>query len=346
MRVAVILFNLGGPSSLGAVEPFLFNLFRDPAIIRLPNPLRWALAKWISSRRAPIARDIYAKMGGGSPILGQTYNQAGALKSALANDDGIHFESFVAMRYTAPRASDIIEQVRRFRPNKVVLLPLYPQFSTTTSRSSLREWHRLAWRRELKAPVATICCYPQDEGFVAAQSALIAESIASLPPNVRFRLLFSAHGLPEQVIKSGDPYQAQVEQTAKALAAKLARPNLDWRVCYQSRVGSLKWIGPATEDEIKRAGREGLALVVVPIAFVSEHSETLVELDIDYAKLAAESGVNNYVRVPTVGTHPDFIKGLAALVKEAATRDGTKPGGGKRVCPPACRQCALERKIA
>ncbi len=344
MRIAVVLFNLGGPSSLEAVEPFLFNLFNDPAIIQTAQPMRWALAKWISRQRAPISREIYAKMGGSSPILGQSYNQASALKSALANDDGVHFETFVAMRYTAPRASDVVEQVRRFRPNRIVLLPLYPQFSTTTSRSSLREWHRLA--REIKAPVATVCCYPQDKGFVAAQADLIAESIAMLAPNVRFRLLFSAHGLPERIIAAGDPYQAQVEQTAKALVEKLARPQLDWRVCYQSRVGSLKWIGPATDEEIKRAGAEGLAIVIAPIAFVSEHAETLVELDIDYAKLAAEVGVMNYIRVPAVGTHPSFIEGLANIVKGALGRDGITPGGGTRACPALCRQCPLERKAA
>lgn len=346
MRIAVVMFNLGGPGSLDAVEPFLYNLFSDPAIISVPNPLRWLLAKFISKRRAPIAREIYAKMGGSSPILGQTYNQASALKSALANDDGDHYETFVAMRYTAPHASDVMEQVRRYRPNKVILLPLYPQYSTTTSRSSFREWARLAWRREFKASQATICCYPRNEGLIDAQATLIAESIAALPPNVRFRLLFSAHGLPERVIKGGDPYQAQVEQTAKAIVDKLARPQLDWRVSYQSRVGSLKWIEPYTDEEIKRAGAEGLALVVVPVAFVSEHSETLVELDIEYGKLAAEHGVMHYVRTPAVGTHPRFIEGLAALVKEAAKRDGTKPGGGERVCPKTCRQCALERKSA
>lgn len=344
MRVAVVLFNLGGPASLEAVEPFLFNLFNDPAIIQVPQPMRWALAKWISSRRAPIARDIYAKMGGSSPILGQTYNQASALKSALTNTDGVHFETFVAMRYAAPRASDVVLQVRRFRPNRIVLLPLYPQFSTTTSRSSLREWHRLA--REIKAPIATVCCYPQDEGFVSAQAELIAESINALAPNIRFRLLFSAHGLPERVVAAGDPYQAHVEMTAKALVAKLARPQLDWRVCYQSRVGSLKWIEPATDAEIKRAGTEGLAIVIAPIAFVSEHSETLVELDIEYAKLASESGVMSYVRVPTVGTHPAFIEGLAKLVREAAGREGTQPAGGVRTCPAKCGECALQRKVA
>ncbi len=345
MRVAVVLFNLGGPSSLDAVEPFLFNLFNDPAIIRVPQPLRWFLAKTISKRRTPIAQQIYARMGGSSPILGQTYNQASELKSALSAE-GTVFETFVAMRYTAPRAADVAEQVRRFRPNKIVLLPLYPQFSTTTSRSSLREWAREARAHRIDTPVATVCCYPKNPGFVAAQAALIAESIAKIPPMVRFRLLFSAHGLPERVVASGDPYQAQVEQTARALVAGLGRSDLDWRVCYQSRVGPLKWIEPATDEEIERAGREGLALVVAPIAFVSEHSETIVELDMEYSHLASESGVPLYIRTPTVGTHAAFIQGLAALVREALVHDGTTPGDGTRSCPAKCRQCALERKVA
>jgi protoporphyrin/coproporphyrin ferrochelatase len=341
MRVAVILFNLGGPSSLEGVEPFLFNLFHDPAIIRVPQPFRWLLAKLISRRRAPIAREIYAKLGGSSPILGQTYNQAGALNAALAGTR-VNFETFVAMRYTAPRASDIVEQVRRYRPTKIVLLPLYPQFSTTTSRSSLREWQAIAKDRGIDAPVSIVCCYPQNEGFIQAQSALIAESIASLPPNVRFRMLFSAHGLPKKIVAGGDPYQAQVEQTAAALVAAMQRPQLDWRVTYQSRVGPMAWIGPATDEEVKRAGKDGLAVVIAPIAFVSEHSETLVELDIEYATLAAASGVPHYVRVPTVGTHAQFIDGLAGLVRAAAAVEGTRSGTGQRVCPGTCSQCALE----
>lgn len=345
MRVAVVLFNLGGPASLGAVEPFLFNLFNDPAIIRVPQPLRWLIAKFIAKRRAPIARGIYAKLGGSSPILGQTYNQASALRSALAGGSDT-YETFVAMRYTAPRASDVAEQVRRFRPNKIVLLPLYPQFSTTTSRSSLREWQRHAHDRELTAPVSMVCCYPKDAGFITAQAALINEAIAQLPPNVRFRLLFSAHGLPERVVADGDPYKAQVEDTAKALVAALNRPELDWRVAYQSRVGPLKWIGPSTDDEIKRAGAECLAVVIAPIAFVSEHSETLVELDMEYAHLAAESGVLNYLRVPTVGTHPAFIEGLAKLVRGALAHPGIRSGTGTRQCPTTCGQCAMERTSA
>jgi ferrochelatase len=159
-------------------------------------------------------------------------------------------------------------------------------------------------------------------------------------------LLFSAHGRPERVVASGDPYQAQVEQTARALVAALGRDDLDWRVCYQSRVGPLKWIGPATDDEIRRAGAEGCALVVAPIAFVSEHSETIVELDMEYGHLASESGVPHYVRAPTVGTHPRFVQGLAALVRDALERQGTNPGGGTRACPASCRQCPLDRKAA
>ena len=345
MRVAVVLFNLGGPSSLSAVEPFLFNLFSDPAIIRAPQPFRWLLAKFIAKRRTPVAREIYTKIGGSSPILGQSYNQAAALKDALAGE-GTTFETFVAMRYTAPRASDVAEQVRRFRPNKIILLPLYPQFSTTTSRSSLREWRTHARERQIAASVSTICCYPQEPGFISAQANLIAESIAKLPPKVKFRLLFSAHGLPERIVAGGDPYQAQVEQTAKALATALDVPDLDWRVCYQSRVGPLKWIGPATDDEIKLAGREGLAVVIAPIAFVSEHSETLVELDMEYAALAGESGVPHYLRVPTVGTHPAFIKGLATLVREALGHETTRPAGGVRACPANCSQCGFGRKVA
>jgi len=345
MRIAVVLFNLGGPGSLDEVKPFLFNLFNDPAIIRLPGPLRWLVAKLISSRRAPVAREIYRKLGGSSPILGQTYNQASALHSAL-QEPGHEFEVFVAMRYSSPRAADVVEQVRRFKPGKIVLLPLYPQFSTTTSRSSIREWHEKATARRLEAPTVTLCCYATDGGFIQAYAELIRDTMKSMPQGAQYRLLFSAHGLPENVVKGGDPYQAQIEQSAAAIAAALAHPGLDWRVSYQSRVGPLKWIGPSTEEEIERAGHEGKALMIVPIAFVSEHSETLVELDIEYAEKAAEDGVPHYARVPAVGTHPAFINGLASLVKASLERTGTTTATGQRACPRTCSQCPLQDKAA
>jgi protoporphyrin/coproporphyrin ferrochelatase len=345
VKVAVVLFNLGGPETLEGVEPFLFNLFSDPAILRVPGFMRSWLAGVIARRRAVVAREIYAKIGGGSPILGQTKAQALALEQAL-EADGMRAETFIVMRYARPRAADVVRDVKGFAPDRIVLLPLYPQFSTTTTRSSLVEWDAEARKIGMSVPTSELCCYPANQGFIAAQAALISAAIAGLPSDTRFRLLLSAHGLPKRVVAAGDPYQAQVEQTAKAIVAALERPELDWAVCYQSRVGPLQWIKPATDDEIKRAGAEGLSVVIAPIAFVSEHSETLVELDMEYAHLAKASGVANYVRVPAVGTHAEFIGGLARLVREAAAIDGVIPGGGVRNCPATCRQCELERRAA
>ncbi|MCF4166826.1 ferrochelatase [Zavarzinia compransoris] len=319
-RLAVVLFNLGGPDSPAAVKPFLYNLFSDPAIIRLPQPLRYLVAKLISGRRAKPAGEIYALMGGRSPIVPETEEQAAALTAALEGLDlGYEVKVFIAMRYWHPRAADTARAVADFAPAHVVLLPLYPQFSTTTTASSLKEWGEAAAKAGITARTGTIESYPTEPGFVQAQALLIAEALDRAGDGP-VRLLFSAHGLPQKVIDAGDPYQKQIEETAAAVVAALNRPGLDWLVSYQSRVGPLEWIKPYTEAEIRRAGTEGKALVVVPVAFVSEHSETLVELDIEYRELAAESGVPAYVRVPAVGTAPAFIAGLARLVASALGR--------------------------
>jgi ferrochelatase len=313
VKVAVILFNLGGPDSLDAVQPFLRNLFGDPAILRLPTLIRSPLAHFLSSRRTAKARAIYAKIGGSSPILGQTEAQARALEEALGKDDdqGNDWRGYVCMRYWHPMTEAVVRSVERFAPGRIVLLPLYPQFSTTTTASSFKEWNDTA---RFKVPTKTIASYPTEPGFIAASIELVKQGLADAGAGAR-RVLFSAHGLPERVIKAGDPYQAQVEQTAKAIADGLGE--IDWSICYQSRVGPLKWIGPSTDAEIRRAGADKVAVVVYPLAFVSEHSETLVELDIDYRLLADEVGVPTYIRVPTVGTHPLFIAGLARLVRDA-----------------------------
>ncbi|GAA0572086.1 ferrochelatase [Caenispirillum bisanense] len=343
-KIAVVLFNLGGPDSLEAVRPFLFNLFNDPAIIGAPTPVRWALAQFISRRRAPVAREIYEKLGGRSPLLPHTQDQARALEAALAGE-GVEARAFIAMRYWHPFTADVVAEVKRFGPDRIVLLPLYPQYSRTTSGSSIRHWHHHAAAAGLDAPTTTVCCYPTEPGFVRAQAALVAAELDALeaergdhPPP---RVLFSAHGLPKKVIAGGDPYQWQVEQSAAAVAAALDRPGLDWRVTYQSRVGPLEWIGPATDSEIEAAGREGRPLVVVPIAFVSEHSETLVELDMEYGELAHQSGVPLYRRVSTVLSAPAFIDGLAGLVRRAVATSGTGPVSerGGRLCPGTCGQC-------
>lgn len=312
MKLAVVLFNLGGPDCPEAVEPFLRNLFSDPAVISLPGILRIPLARFIARRRAPIAREIYAKIGGRSPILEETQAQARALEQALSGHDA---RAFIAMRCWKPFSAEAAQAIAAWRPDHVVLLPLYPQYSTTTTRSSLEDWQRAATAAGLSVPTTAICCYPRMPGFVAAAAALTRETMAHGRSDISYRLLLSAHGLPKRVIERGDPYQWQIEQTAAAIVEQLGVS--DWTVCYQSRVGPLEWIGPATDAEIRRAGADGKGVIIAPIAFVSEHSETLVELDIEYAKLARESGVPDYRRVPTVSVRQEFISGLAELVLQS-----------------------------
>jgi ferrochelatase len=341
MKLAVILFNLGGPDGPEAVEPFLRNLFSDPAIITLPAPLRLPLAWLIARRRAPIARKIYGHIGGRSPIFEETRKQANALEKALSGD-GLEAKAFVAMRYWHPFSRGAAQAVKAFRPDKIVLLPLYPQYSTTTTASSLKDWSRSAKRARLDISTARVCCYPWEAGFIAAAAARIREAMAGAPENISYRLLLSAHGLPKRIVQKGDPYQRQIEQSAEALIKALDMPQLEAVVCYQSRVGPLEWIGPATDAEIIRAGRDGKGVIVAPIAFVSEHSETLVELDIEYRKLAEEAGVPDYRRAATVGTHPDFIQGLAGLVRAAIDGKIVTCGEG-RICPTPCKGCGYTK---
>lgn len=338
MKIAVVLFNLGGPDSPEAVKPFLFNLFNDPAILRVPAPFRWILARLISARRAPVAQQIYAELGGKSPIIEETEGQRDALDGALA-DEADTYKTFIAMRYWHPGSDEAAAAVKDWGAERVILLPLYPQYSTTTTGSSLSAWHRAARRAGLDASTTAICCYFTHADFIAAHAEKIRENFTDLDRD-KTRVLFSAHGLPEKIVKSGDPYQWQVEQTVAAVVAALGH-DLDYSICYQSRVGPLAWIGPSTDSEIERAGEDGKNLVVVPIAFVSEHSETLVELDIEYGRLAAQAGVPDYRRVPALGTHSRFIDALAALVKSAPAA-GIHPGG-PTVCPQDWRSCALKQ---
>ncbi len=316
MKKAVILFNLGGPDNLESVEPFLFNLFNDPAIISIPSFLRYPLAKFISKRRAPIAKNIYREMGNRSPILELTEQQAKSLEKNLSTQGS--YKCFVVMRCWHPRAVDVIKKVQTYNPEEIILLPLYPQFSATTSGSSINEWKKLCEKENYKAKTKTICCYPTEDNFIESHSSLIKKTIKKLN-NRNFKLIFSAHGLPESKIRKGDPYQWQVEETVKGIMLKLAGENLDYVITYQSRVGPMKWIGPSTDEEIVKYSKEKKGLVIVPVAFVSEHSETLVELDIEYKKLAEKNGCSFYKRVPALGVEENFIKGLAKLVLQKET---------------------------
>jgi ferrochelatase len=339
-RIAVVLFNLGGPDGLDAVEPFLVNLFSDKAIIGLPSPWRGWLARLIAKRRAPVARGIYAQMGGRSPLRELTDAQAAALQHAL-RARGVDAYVFPSMRYWHPMSEETAARVARVDPTRVILLPLYPQFSTTTTGSSLTAWAEATAELGLSVPTLAVCCYPRLRGFIETMAAGVETALASLDEAMPRRVLFSAHGLPQRIVDRGDPYPWQVEQTVAAIVDRLGAAAGDHVLCYQSRVGPLTWIGPSTEAEIKRAGRDGRAVVVAPVAFVSEHSETLVELDIEYRHVADASGVPAYVRVPTAGTEPLFIDGLADLVEEAMARDGgpPRPEGGRRLCGAGLSQC-------
>jgi protoporphyrin/coproporphyrin ferrochelatase len=312
MKKAVILFNLGGPDKIENVEPFLFNLFNDPAILNLPTILRYPLAKLISNRRAPVAKRIYEELGGSSPILKLTKEQSEALEIKLnQNENDNEYKCFIVMRCWNPRASDVIKDVQLFNPEEVILMPLYPQYSAATSGSSIKEWKDVCKKNKYKVKTSTICCYPTDQNFINAHTREIIKKIKDLK---NFKLIFSAHGLPEKNIKRGDPYQWQVEQSVKKIVDNLNIENLDWILSYQSRVGPLKWIGPSTEDIIVENSKIGKHIVLVPIAFVSEHSETLVELDIEYKEIADTNGCKNYTRVPALGINEDFIKAMSELI--------------------------------
>lgn len=334
-RVAIVLLNLGGPNTQAAVRPFLFNLFNDKAIIGAPQPLRFFIAQLISRTRAKMARANYALMGGGSPILPETEKQAVALEAAIAQRvSNVTFKCFPAMRYWKPFVKDAAKAAEAWGATDVVLLPLYPQFSSTTTASSLKEWKRVS-----RLPASTICCYPAGAKFAQAHAEAILKTWRDAGSPARPRVLFSAHGLPETVIKRGDPYQWQVEQSVAAVR-KLLPSDWDFSTCYQSRVGPLKWIGPSTSDELARAAKDGVGVIISPIAFVSEHIETLVELDIEYAHIGRDLGLPFYLRAPALGAMPVFVEALAELVERALSAPGQiQSDQGHRICPAASGLC-------
>ena len=338
MKKAVILFNLGGPDKLESVEPFLFNLFNDPAILNLPSLFRFPLAKLIANRRAPTAKKIYSELGGSSPILQLTQEQAQALELKLNKDDSsCDYKCFIVMRCWHPRAENVLKEVSDYNPDEIILMPLYPQYSAATSGSSIKEWNDVCKKNDFKIKTSTICCYPTDENFIEAHKEEIMKKIKNLN---NFKLIFSAHGLPEKNIKKGDPYQWQVEQSVKKIIESLKIKDLDWILSYQSRVGPLKWIGPSTEEIIIENSKLGKHIVLVPIAFVSEHSETLVELDIEYKELADKNGCKNYSRIPALGTNKNYIASMSNLIinKEVNNLNG-KLFPPKIQCPSNFKKC-------
>lgn len=333
-----MVFNLGGPDSPAAVRPFLFNLFNDPFIIPLAAPLRWLFATAISTLRAKKSRGYYAQLGGKSVLLPETEAQAKALQEVVkpyADESRV----FIYMRYWHPMAPEVVRELKAYNPTRIVVLPLYPQFSTTTTGTSLAALNLEAARQGLTTPMETLCCYPTHDGFVGP----VAEQLRRLYDEAKVhgtpRILFSAHGLPEKTIAGGDPYEWQIAESSKAIINKLGNPGVDWVICYQSRATPVPWLGPPVEAEIKRAAADKAPVIIVPISFVSEHVETLIELDVTMRDLAKEAGVPHFSRLAAVRTDPVFINALAALTEHVRGKHTPCSATGKRICPAKFTKC-------
>jgi len=339
-KIAIVLFNLGGPDSLESVKPFLFNLFFDKYIIRLPAFFRYFVAWIISSKREKIAKDIYKSIGGKSPIIEETQKQIDALKKVLKSDLIADFEVFMCMRHWHPMSTEIVDKIEKYSPDEIILLPLYPQFSTTTTGSSIEDFTTKLKKKAIKADLKTICCYPKDDNFIKAHADLVIKAIDKIKDKGNYRILFSAHGLPKNIVAEGDPYQWQIENTVNAVLDELDYKNIDYKVTYQSKVGPLEWLDPDTESEIKLAVEQRKELIIVPIAFVSEHVETLVELDIEYKEMADKYSIN-YIRVPALSVHELFINSLKNIIIKASQKEGSflLSSNMSRICPGDYKNC-------
>lgn len=323
-KVGVLLLNLGGPETLQDVQPFLFNLFADPDIIRLPRLFRFLqcpLAQFISVFRAPKSREGYAAIGGGSPLRKLTDEQADALKVALELKN-VPAKVYVGMRYWHPFTEEAIEQIKRDRITKLVVLPLYPQFSISTSGSSIRLLKSIFCQDEylVKMPYAIISSWYQRHGYIKAMANLIEKELQSFASPEKVMIFFSAHGVPVTYIKAGDPYKSQMEECVGLIMQEMKERGIynQHTLAYQSRVGPVEWLKPYTDETIVKLGQKGVqSLLAVPISFVSEHIETLEEIDMEYRNLALESGIEDWGRVPALGCEPTFISDLADAVTEA-----------------------------
>ena len=320
-RLGVLLLNLGGPEQLSDVRPFLFNLFSDPEIIRIPiaalqKPLAWI----ISTSRAKKSQANYQKIGGGSPLRRITEEQARALETQL-RAQGEDAKVYIGMRYWHPFTEEALAQIEQDDIEQLVILPLYPQFSISTSGSSFRLIEKI-WSEnpQLKPPQYTVIAdWYKEPGYLQAMTELIATEIDKCPNPDRAHVFFSAHGVPVSYVEeAGDPYQAEIEECTELIMKTLGRQN-DRSLAYQSKVGPIEWLKPYTEDAIVELAAKGVTeLVVVPISFVSEHIETLEEIDIEYREIAEEAGIHTFNRVPALDTNPIFIQTLVDLVLRAA----------------------------
>ena len=350
--IAVVVCNLGGPSGPDAIRPFLFNLLYDRCIINLPNPLRYLVAKLASTLRLSKARKIYANFPNScSPILQETQKQAAALENVLMQMDVADFKVYTAMRHSKPFLLEVATEISKNPPDQIILLPMYPQFSVTVTTSVFDEWDRCmgllkAKFAAAKTTVTKVCCFANEPGFVAAHAEAIADACKKIMIDRRMSLLptvvFSAHGIPMSFIRGGDAYEWMLRDCIKLIMDKVNIDGLQSVLSYQSKVGKGRWLEPDTESILRQIALRHNNAVVVPIAFVTEHSETLVELDIDYKNIFKKlNPEGHYVRLSALGSNEVFIKGLASICARAAMDRGNKvvPALGCRVCPSSLIKC-------
>ena len=323
-RIAIVLFNLGGPNTISSVYPFLKNLFSDPFIIQAPHYVRGILSSYLAWSRSFEAQKNYQKMGGSSPLLQETYAQGDALetwlKSMQTQDD---FRVFVTMRHWTPLIQDNLPSILEYNPSTIVLLPLYPQFSTTTTLSFFKEWDHLTKNLWYETNEVKIPSYPGSEYFLQAYEDLIRQHYKQAIAYGKPCVIFSAHGLPQKIVRQGDPYPEHVRTSVNGMVSLLKKsiPDLDYTLGYQSRVGPLKWLEPSLDQCLEEAAKTQKPVLIVPISFVSEHSETKIELDEEYREKAHSLGIPFYGRVSTVRTHPLFIEALGQLVIQSVGRN-------------------------
>jgi protoporphyrin/coproporphyrin ferrochelatase len=329
--LGILLFNLGGPETLDEVRPFLYNLFSDPEIIRLPGIVRKPLAAFIAVTRGPKSRGYYKKIGGGSPLRRDTEEQGRALVARLA-ERGVEARAYVGMRAWHPFISEAVDAIERDRITELVVLPLYPQFSVSTTGSSTKELYRVLWGRgglrEVRRHYVTR--WHDHPKYIDAVARRIEEQLPRFPDPSRVHLLFTAHSIPVSYVERGDPYDRQTKETVALVLARLGR-SLEHSLAYQSKVGPVKWLEPATNDVIPQLAARGIDQVLaIPISFVSDHIETLYEIDILYQELAKGAGIAHFRRTEALGLDPGFLDCLADLVMERGQGSGV---GGQEEVP-------------
>ena len=349
-KVAVVLFNLGGPDKLENVKYFLYNLFSDKWIIRLPLILRKVLAFIISRSREKEAQKNYSYMGGYTPLLKDTQSQRDALKNALRNRNKTSnfmkdIEIFISMRYWHPFSMETIKKIEEYNPDEIIMLPLYPQLSSSTTISSFEDFEKNLSKSNINAAVKKIGCYFDEKNFLMSHIELIRKKIKQFhienDNDENINILFSAHSIPEKFVKQGDPYEWQINKTYNALKSDEIISKYNTKLCYQSKVGPVKWLGPSTEEVITDFAKSGKNILIVPIAFVSEHIETLVELDIEYKEIADKYGIK-MERVPALGINKHFINSLASMVEKTISNEKNICCFRSEQCPQGYSNCVFE----